>query len=119
VVLLLDSGDMRTVDLDAASGLRFADAKTQAQFKEYLEALAGARSKEKRSVYIDGNTTGARDITAAYLIPAPIWKSSYRLLFSDSAEPALEGWAIVDNTDGRRLDGSADGAGFRQAHLIH
>jgi hypothetical protein len=98
VVLLLDSGDMRTVDLDAASGIRFADARLQAQFREYLEALAGARSKEKRSVYIDGNTTGARDITAAYLIPMPIWKSSYRLLFTENGEPVLEGWAIVDNT---------------------
>jgi len=63
---------MRTVDLDAASGIRFPDAKLQSQFRNIWSA-GGARSKEKRSVYIDGNTSGARDITAAYLIPAPIW----------------------------------------------
>jgi hypothetical protein len=33
------------------------------------------------------------------MIPAPVWKSSYRLIFGDKA-PMLEGWAIVDNTTG-------------------
>ena len=30
----------------------------------------------------------------------PVWKSSYRLIFGDSGDPTLEGWAIVDNTTG-------------------
>ena len=34
------------------------------------------------------------------MVPAPVWKSSYRLVFADAAEPLLEGWAIVDNTTG-------------------
>src|ERR1017187_7870625 len=37
------------------------------------------------------------------MIPAPVWKSSYRLIFGDKAgdkAPMLEGWAIVDNTTG-------------------
>jgi chaperonin cofactor prefoldin len=97
IVLLVDSGEMRTLDLDAATSIGFTDAKLQAQFREYLLALTAARSKDKRSVYIDGNVTGARDITAEYIIPTPIWKSSYRLLFGEG-EPVLEGWAIVDNT---------------------
>ena len=98
IVLLMDSGEMRTFDLDAATSMRFADAKLQGQFRDYLGALQSARSKEKRSVYLDGNASGGRDITAEYIIPMPIWKSSYRLLFADAGEPTLEGWAIVDNT---------------------
>jgi hypothetical protein len=34
------------------------------------------------------------------MIPAPVWKSSYRLLWNDKTEPTLEGWAIIDNTSG-------------------
>jgi hypothetical protein len=34
------------------------------------------------------------------MIPTPVWKSSYRLIFDQSAQPTLEGWAIVDNTTG-------------------
>jgi hypothetical protein len=97
--LMLDSGEFRTVDLGAASGLRFPDAKLQQQFKDYLAALAAARSKEKRSVYIDSTDAKERDVTASYMIPLPVWKSSYRLIFGDKA-PMLEGWAIVDNTTG-------------------
>jgi hypothetical protein len=98
--LLLDSGDLRTVDLNAVAGLRFADPKIQDQFRAYLAALAANRSKEKRSVYIDSTGAGAREITASYMIPSPVWKSSYRLILSGSGQPVLEGWAIVDNTTG-------------------
>ena len=97
--LMLDTGEFRTVDLGAATGLRFPDAKLQQQFKDYLATLAAARSKDKRSVYIDSSDARERDITASYMIPAPVWKSSYRLIFGDKA-PMLEGWAIVDNTTG-------------------
>ena len=98
IVLLMDGGEMRTFDLDAASSIRFDDPKLQGQFRDYLGALTAARSKEKRSVYIDGNTAAGRDITAQYIIPTAMWKSSYRLLFPETGQPTLEGWAIVDNT---------------------
>jgi hypothetical protein len=71
---------MRTVDLGAATGVRFTDAELQREFKEYFEALAAARSKEKRSVYVDSTDAKQRDVTASYMIPTPVWKSSYRLI---------------------------------------
>jgi hypothetical protein len=100
VTLLLDSGELRNVDLTAVAGLRLTDPKLQAQFKDYLAALVSSRSKDKRSVYIDSTDAKARQISASYMIPTPVWKSSYRLIFDKSAQPTLEGWAIVDNTTG-------------------
>jgi hypothetical protein len=100
LTLLLDSGEMRTVDLSAATGVRFSDPELQRQFKEYFEALVAARSKEKRSVYIDSTDARQRDVQASYMIPSPVWKSSYRLILTASGKPMLEGWAIVDNTTG-------------------
>src|SRR5262249_406480 len=100
VTLLLDSGDLRNVDLTAVAGVRFPDPKLQARFKDYMAALESARSTEKRSVYIDSTDAKARQITASYVIPTPVWKSSYRLIFDSGAQATLEGWAIVDNTTG-------------------
>src|SRR5262249_7118187 len=40
----------------------------------------------------------SHQLTAGYIIPAPVWKSSYRLLFPPQGQPTLEGWAIVNNT---------------------
>jgi len=98
LTLMLDSGELRNLDLSAAAGIRFAEPKLQQQFKDYLAALAAARSKERRSVYIDSTEAKERELTASYMIPTPVWKSSYRLIISDSGKPVLEGWAIVDNT---------------------
>ena len=100
VTLLLDSGEIATRDLTAASALRFPDPALQLQFRDYLAVLSGARSQERRSVYIDSTDSGRRQIRASYMIPTPVWKSSYRLIFGPSGQPTLEGWAIVDNTTG-------------------
>ncbi len=100
ITLLLDSGDLKTYDLAAASGIRFTDPKLQSQFRDYLTAVAASRSVDKRSLFIDSaGAPSAREIIASYIVPSPVWKSSYRLFFGDTA-PVLEGWAIVDNTTG-------------------
>src|SRR6185295_5050325 len=100
LVLLLDSGELRTLDLSAATSVQFVDPALQAQLRDYLRVVAASRSQEKRSVYIDSVDSGTRSLTASYMIPTPIWKSSYRLLFRETGEPMLEGWAIIDNTTG-------------------
>jgi hypothetical protein len=101
VVLLTDSGEIRTFDLGAASSVKLPDPKLQGLLRDYLTVLSGARSKDRRSVYIDANGTAAtRQLSASYMTPSAVWKSSYRLIFGPQAEATLEGWAIVDNTSG-------------------
>jgi hypothetical protein len=99
-VLMLDSGELRTFDLAAASAIRFADPKLQGQLKDYLTVVNQSRSQDKRSIYIDSSDAKARQIDASYMVPMPVWKSSYRLIFNDKTDPTLEGWAIIDNTTG-------------------
>ena len=107
VTLLTGAGELRTVDLAAATSVKLTDPKLQTLLKQYLTVLSSARSKDKRSVYIDSTGGATRDLVASYMIPTAVWKSSYRLLFNSpgepvqaSGEPVLEGWAIVDNTSG-------------------
>jgi hypothetical protein len=101
LTLLMDSGDLRNVDLGAATSIHFTDVKLQLQFRDYLAALTSSRSKDKRSIYIDSTDAKSHDVQASYIMPMPAWKSSYRLLLDDTGtQPTLEGWAIVDNTTG-------------------
>jgi hypothetical protein len=100
ITLLMDAGDLRNFDLGAAAAIRFTDARLQTQFKDYLAALTEARSREKRTVYIDSTGSQRREVVASYMVPTAVWKSSYRLIFGEGAQPTLEGWAIVDNTSG-------------------
>src|SRR5512142_2914843 len=100
VVLLTDSGEIRTFDLGAASSVKFPDPKLQGLLRDYLTVLSGARSKDRRSVYIDAAGTGTRQIAASYMTPSAVWKSSYRLLFGPQAEATLEGGAMIDGSAG-------------------
>jgi hypothetical protein len=98
VTLFTDAGEIRTLDLSAAASVRFPDPKLQLQFKDYLATVLQARSKDRRSVYIDSSDSGRRTVMASYMAPMPMWKSSYRLIFPAAGEATLEGWAIIDNT---------------------
>ncbi len=97
LTLLLDSGELTTIDLGAIASIRFADARLQTQLKQYLQTVNDVRSSDRRSIYIDAPGSSARNLHIAYVTPAAIWKSSYRLTLGN-ANPMLEGWAIVDNT---------------------
>ena len=44
LTLMLDNGDLRTIDLSAAASIRFTDPQLQRQFKDYLAAVSAARS---------------------------------------------------------------------------
>ncbi|MBI2686500.1 MAG: hypothetical protein HYX27_09315 [Acidobacteria bacterium] len=98
LVVLTDANELKTIDLASVTALKLADPVLQRQLREYLGALAGARTREQRSVYIDSTDAKSRKVAASYLIPTPIWKSSYRLIFRNTPQPLLEGWAIIDNT---------------------
>ncbi|MCL6613902.1 MAG: DUF4139 domain-containing protein [Firmicutes bacterium] len=100
LTLMLDSGALAVVDLDAASGLHFSEPRLQRQLADALAAVAQELTPDIRTLYI--HLTGARPsrLTVRYLAPAPVWKSTYRLLLPDSGEATLEGWAIVENATG-------------------
>ncbi|MEO8098631.1 MAG: hypothetical protein ABI811_13090 [Acidobacteriota bacterium] len=100
VVILTDNAEIRTVDLSGVPYVRLTDPKLQTMLRDYLTVVSGARSRDRRSVYIDASKQGGRRVTASYMTPAAVWKSSYRLIFPLTGEPMLEGWAIVDNTSG-------------------
>lgn len=100
LTLLADSGELRVLDLDAAAGIRLSDPRLQQQLVDVLAAMVQSRSRDRRAVFVDSLGQGPQKLIARYLAPAPVWKSSYRLVLPDTGEATLEGWAIVDNATG-------------------
>ena len=97
VTLLLDSGDVANIDLASITGFRLLDPKLQQDLNLYLRTLAQAKTRDKRSVYIDAASRGSRNLHVSYITPTAVWKSSYRLVLNEG-NSTLEGWAIIDNT---------------------
>ena len=97
--LATDSG-LTTVDEFDVRNVRLLDEVLQADLMELLEALGSQRTEQTRTIEIDLQGQGERDVMAAYVQETPIWKTSYRLVLpeTEGADLHIEGWAIVENT---------------------
>jgi hypothetical protein len=102
-VSLLTEAGVRQFILEEADTLRFVDPALQAQVDEALAALAQHNERDRRVISIRTFGEGERTVRVAYVVEAPLWKSTYRLTLSD--DPAattaeLQGWAVLENLSG-------------------
>ncbi len=100
VTLLEDGGGIRSYEIASLGDLRFANPELGRQVAEYLRLVAEARNQDRRTVSIDLTKGAGTRLSARYMTPMPVWKSSYRMIFGKEEKPLLEGWAVVDNTSG-------------------
>ncbi len=97
--LITDLG-IRSVPLDDVRKWTLDDPALREELNKALAALAAARDQDKKPVDIHFNGQGERRVRVGYVVETPIWKASYRLIFSgepDAKGATLQGWAIVEN----------------------
>ena len=100
--IVSDAGEMRNFELGPATSVRLAERDLNDEVGRYLSLIGSSRARDLRRMTLSATGTGDRDIFVSYISEVPIWKSTYRIIFSDKAneKPVLQGWAIVDNTVG-------------------
>ncbi len=99
-MLTADKGFVQAV-LEELSGLRFTEPQTKAQIERALTGLAQNRAKERRSLSISLAGKGTRDVGFTYVVPAPVWKTAYRLVLpKEGGKARLQGWGVVENLSG-------------------
>lgn len=92
---------VRTVELASIRRFQLGDPRLQAELDKALGALADGRHADRKPVSLRFSGTGNRRVAVGYVVEAPIWKASYRLVLpanGSDAKPVLQGWAIVENT---------------------
>lgn len=94
--VLTDAG-IQQVQLGQVNGLKLTNEKVDGELRKALMTLAASHDADKKSVAIEFEGKGQRRVRAAYLLEAPIWKTSYRLVLSKDKKPFLQGWATVEN----------------------
>lgn len=129
---LLTATGLRALTLDAADEVRLRDATLAARLARAAAALAETRTADSRTVTVAlrAGANAPREVAAAYVTGAPLWKPSWRLTvpgFGETnpegrgAEARLMGWAVVENHTGADWSGirlslvSSEAAAFRQA----
>jgi hypothetical protein len=90
---------LRTVKLAEIQQLRFSNPVIESEFRRALEVLALNHDSQKKTVSLHFAGDGKRKVQVGYVIDAPIWKTSYRLVLDAKGKdkPYLQGWAIIEN----------------------
>ncbi len=97
VNLLTDSG-FRSIPLPQVQNLHVTNAQLNTEIRQALAVLATSHDTQKKTVTLVFDGAGRRRVRVAYIMETPVWKTSYRLVLSDTEPPFLQGWALVENT---------------------
>lgn len=57
-------------------------------------------SKKRVDVTLALTRDGQHDVSVAYVVGAPIWRPSYRVVLDSKEQALLQAWAVVQNTSG-------------------
>src|SRR5438477_8623618 len=88
---------LRSVKLPDVQQLKFANPVVESEFRRALDVLALSHDSQKKAVSLHFAGDGKRRVQVGYVIEAPIWKTSYRLVLGEKEKPFLQGWAMVEN----------------------
>jgi hypothetical protein len=103
LALLTDAGDVRTFELFDLE-LTLLDEALKRDLDFYLRTQLASKKKDARTFTLLAQGDGERTVRVSYVLEAPIWKATYRILLDDQPtedQPRtslIQGWAVVDNT---------------------
>lgn len=104
-LVLLSQGAVRSFDLIELRDLAFLDEAVKKDLEFYLATVLSSYKKDAKRVAILTNGEGERELFVSYVLEAPVWKTSYRILLDEKEPPLLQGWALVDNTGDEDWEG--------------
>jgi len=102
--LMTDDGEIAMAPLPGTK-VEILDATVKAKLKTAMDVIAKGNTDGARTVTLklDGSTD--REVDISYVVPAPIWKTSYRLVTGKEGEVRLQAWAVFENASGEDWNG--------------
>ncbi len=99
---LLDGDKLQVVRLSKVRAISFKDGDLAMQLHRSLDASAGEGMFEQVEVQLRLTEAKKHDVMVSYVVEAPMWKPTYRVVLPESGkgQALLQAWAVVDNTSG-------------------
>ena len=99
---LLSRGQVQVLRLSKVRSIVLHDGDLAMQLHRSLDASAGEGMFEQ--VEVEVRLAGARthELTVSYVVAAPMWKPTYRVVLPEQGEDGalLQAWAVIDNLSG-------------------
>lgn len=89
---------LRSVPLASVQRIRFLNPTVENELRRALEVVAVGHDSLKKTVHLDFQAEGKREVKVGYVVENPIWKTSYRLVKNEEGKWRLQAWANVENT---------------------
>lgn len=101
-VTLMKGADLRVVRLSKVRDVTLHDGDLAMQLHRRLDASSGEGMFQQVEVAIRLVGAKSHDVSVSYVVAAPMWKPTYRVVLPDDGkgQALLQGWAVVDNTSG-------------------
>jgi hypothetical protein len=87
VSVLSDGGQVKTFDLFDVE-LQLLDDGLKRDLDFYLKTHLASKKKDSRTFTLFAQGDGERTLRASYVLEAPVWKATYRILLDDSPLPS-------------------------------
>ncbi|NUP06602.1 MAG: hypothetical protein HOW73_11155 [Polyangiaceae bacterium] len=98
LALLVGGATVQSYDLLELRSISFSEESLRKDLQHLLDILISSKKKDLKKLTIYASGEGERRLFVSYIVEAPVWKTSYRLLLDEKGAPLLQGWALVDNT---------------------
>jgi predicted transcriptional regulator len=95
-LVLLQEDAIKTVNLTDIKKLQTLDEDVNKDINYFIDTVYDSRRKNKKTLNLQFRGTGEREVAISYTVEVPVWKTSYRLNYSEE-NLWIQGWALVDN----------------------
>lgn len=96
ILILTNEAEIRKFFISDIVGVKPTDPALAARLGASVSVSSSQGAQSRRDLRVLAESTG--DVTIGYVAEAPVWRSTYRMVFDPKAERGtLQGWALVHN----------------------
>jgi hypothetical protein len=100
-ISVVDDDLVQVVTLSKVTDVRFEDGELAMQLNRSLDATSAEGIFQQVMIEVRLAGSSSHDLQINYVVAAPIWKPTYRVVLPEkSGDALLQAWAVVDNVSG-------------------
>lgn len=100
LVLLTPKSELKTVVLEATTTVKFIEPEAQKKIDDAVSLLAASAADGMRTIIVQLAKTDEKDVAISYVVAAPVWKPTYKLIVQEGGKARLQAWAVLENASG-------------------